>query len=137
MHSTMHSSARQGSVHMIATNVKDRRVEASMIETYVSAEEACELLGIKRQTLYAYASRGLIRNIPGEGRERRYRRDDVLRMRARSEARAGHAAVASGALRWGEPVLDTAISGFADDAHHYRGRSALELARQGVRFETV
>lgn len=95
------------------------------------------MLGIKRGTLYAYASRGLVRSAPGEGRERRYRRDDLERLRARSQARAGHAAVASGALRWGEPVLDTAISGIGDDGPHYRGRSAVELARSGARFEVV
>lgn len=104
---------------------------------WLDAAAACALLGIKRQTLYAYASRGLVRSAPGEGRERRYRREDLERLRARSAARSGHAAVASGALRWGEPVLDTAISGIGADGPHYRGRSAVALARDGARFETV
>jgi citrate synthase len=34
-------------------------------------------------------------------------------------------------------VLDTAISGIGDDGPHYRGKSAIELARSGARFETV
>lgn len=58
-------------------------------------------------------------------------------MRARSAARSGHAAVAAGALRWGEPVLDTAISSVASGDLHYRGRSAAALARSGASFETV
>lgn len=105
--------------------------------TWISAADACRKLGIKRQTLYAYVSRGLIRSEAGPARARRYRVEDVVRLELRSAARAGHAAVASGALVWGEPVLDTAISGIGPEGPHYRGRSALELARAGTRFEVV
>jgi len=92
---------------------------------------------VKRQTLYAYASRGLVRSVGKDGRDRAYRRQDLERLRARSAARSGHAAVASGALRWGEPVLDTALSSVAGGDLLYRGRSAPALARAGARFETV
>ncbi|UJR78329.1 Citrate synthase II [Sandaracinus amylolyticus] len=34
-------------------------------------------------------------------------------------------------------MLDTAISGIGEDGPHYRGRSAVELARSGTRFEIV
>lgn len=79
----------------------------------------------------------MIRSAPGDGRRRVYRREDVDRLRARSAARAGHGAVAAGALRWGEPVLDTAISGITAAGHEYRGKNAIEIARGGARFETV
>lgn len=93
---------------------------------------------MKRQTLYAYASRGLVRSLAKDGRDRVYRRQDLERLRARSQARAGHAAVAAGALRWGEPVLDTAISSVTPAGElHFRGRDAVALARAGTRFETV
>lgn len=103
----------------------------------MSAAEAAALLGVKRQTLYAYASRGLVRSVAKDGRDRFYRRQDLERLRARSAARSGHAAVAAGALRWGEPVLDTALSSVASGDLHYRGRSAPALARSGARFESV
>lgn len=103
----------------------------------MSAAEAAALLGVKRQTLYAYASRGLVRSVARDGRDRAYRRQDLERLRARSAARSGHAAVAAGALRWGEPVLDTALSSVVGGDLHYRGKSAAALARTGARFETV
>ena len=108
-------------------------------DAWISADEAATLLGVKKTTLYAYASRELVRTAPGaRARERLYRREDLERLRARSDARAGHAAVAAGALRWGEPVLDTAISDI-DAAHgpRYRGKLAVELAAAGVPFEDV
>ncbi len=103
----------------------------------MSARDAAALLGVKRQTLYAYASRGLVRSIAKDGRDRAYRRQDLERLRARSAARSGHAAVAAGALRWGEPVLDTALSSVVGGDLHYRGRSAAAIARSGATFETV
>lgn len=105
---------------------------------YLSGREAAALLGVKRATLYAYASRGLLRSEPGEGagRERRYHREDVARLKARSSARAGHGPVAAGALRWGEPVLESALTAIEATGHRYRGRPAVELA-QGASFEAV
>ena len=106
---------------------------------WVTAAEAAALLGVKRATLYAYASRGALRSRPVAGsRERRYAREDVARLAARSAARAGHAAVAAGALRWGEPVLDTAVSGIDPERGPlYRGVPAIDLARRGESFEAV
>lgn len=47
-------------------------------EPYLSATEACQLLGIKPATLYAYVSRGVLRSYrQGIKRERLYRRGDV------------------------------------------------------------
>jgi citrate synthase len=104
----------------------------------LSASEAARLLGVKRETLYAYASRGLVRSSPASsGRGRAYLRADVERLKARSEARAGHGPVAAGALRWGEPVLMTAISAIRDGGPTYRGHRAVDLASRGVSFEAV
>ena len=52
-----------------------------MQSTYLTAHETAERLGIKRDTLYAYVSRGLLRSVavPG-GRERGYRADEVERL---------------------------------------------------------
>lgn len=106
----------------------------------MTTEQAAELLGVKRETLYAYASRGLVRSAasPGPGpRGRVYNRADVDRLRARSQARAGHGPVAASALRWGEPVLETRIGSIGPEGPLYRGRSAVTLAREGASFEDV
>lgn len=47
-------------------------------EQYVTAEEATSLLGVKRATLYAYVSRGVLKSYrKGVGRERLYRRAEL------------------------------------------------------------
>ena len=107
---------------------------------WVTTAEASRLLGVKRETLYAYASRGLLRSASATGpgaKGRVYAREDVDRLRARSQARSGHGAAAASALRWGEPVLETRIGTIRRGGPVYRGRSAVELAREGASFEDV
>ncbi|MBL8969198.1 MAG: helix-turn-helix domain-containing protein, partial [Myxococcales bacterium] len=95
----------------------------------MSGREAAALLGVKRETLYAYASRGLVRSEPGgPGRERRYSREDLERLKARRDARSGHGPVAAGALRWGEPVLESALTAIDPAGPRYRGHPSAELA---------
>jgi citrate synthase len=102
----------------------------------VSAAEAARLLGVKLQTLYAYASRGLLGSTTqGPGRKARYPKDAVLRLKTRAQARSGHTAVAAAALRWGEPVLDTAVSAITPAGPLYRGLNAVDLVERGVTFE--
>jgi citrate synthase len=104
----------------------------------VTSRQACAALGVKPATLYTYVSRGLIRCLrPGRGRERLYVADDVTRLATRSAARRGHGAVAAGALRWGEPVLESAITSVADGVLAYRGRRVGDLIAQGLIFEQV
>lgn len=105
---------------------------------FLSADEATKLLGIKRETLYAYVSRGLVRSV-GASRAvgHVYLREDLERIAARRSARQGHAAAAAGALRWGEPVLDTAISFIDERGPRYRGHLSTELVRAGRTFEEV
>lgn len=103
---------------------------------WVDAEGACALLDVKRATLYAYVSRGKVRSVPAPGgRGRRYAREDLERLATRRDARAGHAAVAAGALRWGEPVLDSAVTAITPEGPHYRGTRALDLI--DLPFEAV
>jgi hypothetical protein len=54
----------------------------------LGAAEAAALLGVKPQTLYAYASRGLLRRVGG-GKRRRYLLEDLQRLQARQRARSG------------------------------------------------
>jgi citrate synthase len=106
---------------------------------WIPAQDASKLLGIKKETLYAYASRGLVRSVagPGKDRGRLYHREDLERLRARSQARSGHGPVAAGALRWGEPVLETRVGTIDARGPVYRGTPAIELVRRGVSFEDV
>jgi citrate synthase len=116
----------------------DQRVFDNQRSETLSARDAAKRLGVKLETLYAYASRGLLRSVPAQrGRGKRYPIADVERLKARTDARAGHGPVAAGALRWGEPVLATAISSIKSEGPQYRGHSAVELARGDVGFESV
>ncbi|NOK14011.1 citrate synthase [Corallococcus exercitus] len=114
------------------------RFDHPVEEELLRAEEAAAILGVKRATLYTYVSRGLVRCVPEKGtKENRYLRADVERLKTRHDARAGHAAVASGALRWGEPVIDSSVSRISEEGLAYRGHDAVELAARGHRFEDV
>jgi citrate synthase len=107
-------------------------------EELLSAEQAAALLGVKRATLYTYVSRGLVRCVPEPGtKQKRYVRADVERLKVRHDARAGHAAVAAGALRWGEPVIDSAVSRVGAEGLAYRGHPAVRLAVEGRSLEDV
>ena len=47
-------------------------------EEYLAGEEAAGLLGVKRETLYAYVSRGLLKSYrQGIKRQRLYRRSEI------------------------------------------------------------
>lgn len=106
---------------------------------WVSAREACAILDVKKETLYAYASRGTVRsqNALGKKKTRVYHREDLKRLRARSQARAGHGPVAAAALQWGEPVLATRVGTIQREGPIYRGRCAVDLATEKKSFEEV
>jgi len=98
-------------------------------QRYVDARTAARRLEIQLRTLYAYVSRGQIRSVAGaKGRPRMYAAADVERLRVRRDARKGHGAVAAGALRWGEPVLDSAITQITAQGPRYRGHLATSLS---------
>src|SRR3954462_12632306 len=115
--------------------VDQRRIDD---QRWVDARAAARHLGIAVRSLYAYVSRGQVRSVPGErGRPRLYALADLERLRVRRDARPAHGAVAAGALRGGEPVLDSAITSITARGPAYRGRLAVELAERAVRFENV
>ena len=50
---------------------------------YLDVDEAAALLGVKKTTLYAYVSRGVLRSYRQQvGRKRLYRRADIEALRA-------------------------------------------------------
>ena len=95
---------------------------------YYSALQAAARLGVSRQTLYSYVSRGLLRAHPGDShRERRYLVAEVnqlatRRSRARSPVRA-----ARDALNWGLPVVESSICCIDAGRLYYRGKDVLSL----------
>jgi citrate synthase len=99
---------------------------------WLDATDATKVLGVNRATLYAYVSRGFIRSVavPGEPRQRRYSKEDVERMRSRAEERRNPEKAAQHALRWGVPILESAITLIADGKLYYRGHDVAALARE-------
>lgn len=92
---------------------------------YLSAREASTELGVRPATLYAYVSRGLIRSIPGPGRQRRYHAEDVRALRDRRDTGD---ALAEKPVTPG-PTLETQLTLITDDGPVYRGQPAVQLAR--------
>jgi citrate synthase len=97
----------------------------------MGAAQAAAALGVSRPTLYAYVSRGAIRSqsVPGSPRERAYARDDVERLRRRTDARRDPDLAAAGALHWGLPILESAITLIDGRRLYYRGHDVVALAR--------
>jgi citrate synthase len=105
---------------------------------YLTRSEALEILQIKLQTLYAYVSRGWIRSVPqGPTGRRLYSRQDVERMKSRADARSGHASAAAGAMRWGQPVIQSNITEITKLGPSYHGIAAIDLVRSKLTFERV
>src|SRR5437868_1564188 len=98
-----------------------------MQSTYLTARETAERLGIKRDTLYAYVSCGLLHSVAVPGsRERGYRAEDVERLRSgRGLSRAAR----------NEPlvaVIDSSICLIEDGRLYYRGHDAIRLAESAT-----
>ena len=111
----------------------------------LEAAEVMQMLGIKQQTLYAYASRGLLRKTSATDAKRsRYARDDVERLLARKldrqpdAAPSAHAAMAapSGIAPPGS-ALASAITDIGSDSLRYRGRDVRLLAAYSACIENV
>ncbi|MCP4315550.1 MAG: helix-turn-helix domain-containing protein [Hyphomicrobiales bacterium] len=97
----------------------------------VGSGEVCDRLGISRDTLYAYVSRGLVRTIahPGDARKSLYDRRDIEALFERKGRGRSRRAVAESTINWGEPVLTSKITRIADGQCYYRGRNAIGLSR--------
>src|SRR5215211_5846205 len=93
-------------------------------ERYLSAERAARELGVSLATLYAYVSRGMVRSeaVEGKRRKRRYRAEDVRRLKERKRRRRDPDGGAQGALYWGTPVLESGITLIDGAGLYYRGR---------------
>lgn len=100
-----------------------------MVGHFLSAREAAARLGVSRQTLYAYVSRGLLQaHGADDPRQRRYAADAVDRLAAERHRGRRPKEVAKATLDWGLPVLDSSITLIRDGRLWYRGVDAVALA---------
>ena len=101
-----------------------------MSEEWISSAEAARRLGVSAATLYAYVSRGLLRSEASTGRrERRYRADDVSRLKRRRDVGRKAESIAANALDFGTPVLESELTLIENGRLYYRGHDAARLAR--------
>lgn len=107
-----------------------------MSDEFLTARQAAALLGIRPASLYAYASRGLLRPEAGTGRESRYRRTELEAFRQRRAEGRSPRRAARGSLDFGLPVLESRITLIEDGRLYYRGRDAADLAA-GASLEDV
>ncbi len=106
---------------------------------WLDVGEALELLGVRRQTLYAYVSRGLVasRPAPQDPRASLYARADIDQLLARRRAGRSRVEIAHRAIQWGEPVLESAITTVREGQLIYRGVNAVELAETATLEEAA
>ena len=97
---------------------------------WIGAEEARARLGVRPQTLYAYVSRGRLstRPDPADPRRSLYRASEIGLLAERKTRSRKASQVAAGAIAWGEPVLESAITTVEGGRLYYRGRDAVELS---------
>jgi len=120
-----------------AQDARDRGGDLADSE-YMSGAEAVAFLGVKRQTLYTYVSRGAVQSMPTpQGHRHLYLRADLEKLRSRPRARFPLGALAASAMYAGDPIISTSITGITSAGPSYRGRPAAELASAGLPFENV
>ena len=89
----------------------------------LGTEEVARRLGVKRETVYAYVSRGLLERHPASG-------PAPLRVRSRGGRAAGGAGAAPGRSSALEVVVETELTLLEPEGRlSYRGRDAVELAK--------
>jgi citrate synthase len=103
----------------------------SPMASWISITEACQLLGVQPQTVYAYVSRGKLEVMPDPADTRRslYRAEDLAGLAKRKKAGSKRETLATNTLFGAEPSIPTALSAFFRERPHYRGQDAVALAR--------
>jgi citrate synthase len=98
---------------------------------WIDRDTALARLGVKAQTLYAYASRGRIRVQPDPVDTRRslYNAEDIADVSVRKARGRKPAAIAASSMDWGEPAIPTRLSAVHRGRLSYRGQDAMDLAR--------
>lgn len=109
------------------------------MKSYLTAAEAADRLGVSRQTLYAYVSRGLIRAeaVAGDPQRSRYLASAVEALQLSRRRGRRPKEVARSTLDWGVPALESAISAITGERLSYRGVDAVDLAAHATLERTA
>jgi citrate synthase len=104
------------------------------MKVWYTRTEALSVLGVRPQTLYAYASRGRIRvsHDPTNPRRSLYSREDIDGLLKRRDRGRRPQSIAASTIAWGEPIIDTSISTIAQGRLFYRGRDAIILSEHAT-----
>ena len=102
--------------------------------SWIDRETALGVLAVKPQTLYAYVSRGRIKSKahPDDPRASLYSEADIsalVQARRRGRSRSD---IASAAIAWGDPVMETRITTVRSGKLIYRGQDATNLAEDAT-----
>ena len=97
----------------------------------MTQEEACDALGVRKQTLYAYVSRGQIEVIrdPAHTGRKLYRGFDIAALLRRRNLGRARKDIAASTMAWGEPIISTRISTIERGTLYYKGQNAVRLAQ--------
>jgi len=103
-----------------------------MKNKYIDADTAVEILGISKNSLYSYVSRGLIRSVEKSRSERtkKYYYEDVEKLLNKKVLRSSPEKITTNSLRWGEPVIETRISLIDEKSIYVKGYDITELAEK-------
>jgi citrate synthase len=101
--------------------------------------EACNRLGVRPQTIYAYVSRGKLEVMadPKNTRRSLYRAEDVISLAKRKQAGRKRETLAANTLFGFEPSIPTAVATFFRQRLYYRGEDAVLLARTATLEEVA
>lgn len=97
---------------------------------WLSRDEALQLLQVQPQTLYAYVSRGKVgaRPDPSHPRRSQFRAEDVSGLVNRRDRGRRTEDIATGTMKFGEPIITTAISTIDGGQLFYRGHNVVVLS---------
>lgn len=109
------------------------------MQNWITLTEAARRLGVRAQTVYAYASRGSIAVMqdPDDPRKSLYRAEDVVALCRKKQVGRKRAALAASAIFGAEPCIYSGITTFSKGRAWYRGRDSIELADSATLEETA
>ncbi len=109
------------------------------MHNWITLTEAARRLGVRAQTVYAYASRGSIAVMqdPDDPRKSLYRAEDVIALCRKKQVGRKRAALAAGTIFGAEPCIPSGITTFSKGRAWYRGRDSIQLSDTATLEETA
>ncbi|MBR8184634.1 citrate synthase family protein [Burkholderia ambifaria] len=109
------------------------------MHNWITLTEAARRLGVRAQTVYAYASRGSIAVMqdPDDPRKSLYRAEDVIALCRKKQVGRKRAALAAGTIFGAEPCIPSGITTFSKGRAWYRGRDSIQLSDTATLEDTA